>query len=78
MPPHTVNHAVNHAVNKQSTFTNQKAPKYTGPIITVFVGNINERVSDIIIRQILDVSILHTRVLSADSPSLLIHHFFFC
>lgn len=35
---------------------NQK-PKsnYNGPTITIFVGNINEKVSDIIIRQILDV-----------------------
>jgi len=51
-PPYQMPHAT---VNKsQPTFKSQIKPKYTGPIITVFVGNINEKVSDIVIRQILD------------------------
>lgn len=51
-------HIANVNANKTS-FTNQK-PKsnYNGPIITVFVGNINEKISDIVIRQILDVSFI--------------------
>ena len=41
------------------TFANQKLKSnYNGPIIPVFIGNINEKVSDIVIRQILDVSFL--------------------
>jgi len=53
--------------HQQQLLANKKPLQSTGPVITVFVGNITERAPDMLIRQLLSVCFRIYRSLLTDS-----------